>query len=477
MPLDDAWIHFRFAENFAHGHFFEYNIGAPTPGTTSPLWVVILAVPFLISRSLILPYALAVTLLFFFLTCIEVYRLGLYLKIGKEYALLAAILTAFNRRLIWSSLSGMEITLFCWLTLIIVFIHLREIDQKKLKAATGLLLGVAVLVRPEAYLLGILYYLSSFILLRKELKENLKPLILSAILFLAAISPYPIFSEFFTGRLLPNTFRGQLSDWNFLSGFDYIYTTFTYFEKDNPFIFLLLLFSVFYFSYTYIKRKADNRWLFIFLWVIFLPLASIFITHNSRHYGRYLMPIIPFINLTAIYILTKVFGYIRKNKPRLLKYTSALAVVLVLVSIGKAGTFGYLAGKNVDCINNQQVNIANWINRNLPEEKIIALNDIGAITFLTGKKIIDMEGLVTPEMLKFRRLKLEDQDPNVMRFLKSNNVNYLIIYPEWYSYLMKYYSHGLEKVYSAKLIERTICGGNEMFVFKINWDKINLTEN
>ena len=38
FPLDDSWIHFRFAENLAAGKGFSFNPGVPTGLTTSPLW-------------------------------------------------------------------------------------------------------------------------------------------------------------------------------------------------------------------------------------------------------------------------------------------------------------------------------------------------------------------------------------------------------------------------------------------------------
>jgi hypothetical protein len=39
---------------------------------------------------------------------------------------------------------------------------------------------------------------------------------------------------------------------------------------------------------------------------------------------------------------------------------------------------------------------------------------------------------------------------------------------------MEHYSNAFEQVFSAKLEKNTICGGIEMFVYKINWNKINL---
>ncbi len=474
VPLDDTWIHFRFAENFAHGHFFEYNIGEPTPGTTSPLWVVILSVPFLFSRSLIIPYSLLIGSLFFLFACFEVYKISLKLNFNPNYALLITLLTVMNGRLLWSSLSGMEITLFVWLTLLTARIHLSEIESNKINLYTGIILGFAALTRPETYLFGLLYYFATIILLRKSLKQNLLPLLLSFILFVIILSPYPLFSYSLTGKFVPNTFQGQQGAFRYLPDINFIDATWRLFFKDNFIVFILWIISTGYFIRSVFKKNIEQKFLLVNLWVTLFPVISAFLTPNWRHHGRYLIPLIPFINLASINILIKFIEHYRQRKPQLLKYRRKLIALTILLTIAGAGIFAEMIGKNTDNINDQQVTIAKWINQNLPNEQVIALNDIGAITFLTNKRIIDMEGLVTPEILKIRRMNLEDQDPNVMALLKKNNVNYLIIYPQWYEILMNKYSNGFTQVFSAKLDENTICGGIEMFVYKINWDRINI---
>jgi hypothetical protein len=44
LPLDDAWIHVRFADNLRNGRGFAFNPGEPTAGSTSPVWVLLLAI-------------------------------------------------------------------------------------------------------------------------------------------------------------------------------------------------------------------------------------------------------------------------------------------------------------------------------------------------------------------------------------------------------------------------------------------------
>lgn len=475
VPLDDGWIHFRFAENFAHGHFFEYNAGEPTPGTTSPLWVIILSIPFLFSGTFILPYALAASSLFFLLTLIALYKLCIKVGFDGIYSLFITLITLACGRLLWSSLSGMEITLFCWLSVLIFTNHLKEIENKKLIISTGLLLGLAANARPETYLLALIYYLTSLILLKDNIKQNIGRFSLSLLIFVVLMAPYPIFSYIHTGGFLPNTYEGQVGSAKYLPNITFLLESGKIFVKDNFIIVILWFISMGFFVYTLFTKKIDKKFLLINLWVILLPLVSSFIAPNWRHHGRYLIPLIPFINIISIYILRKVHLHIQnKEYKRYILIQKALVALVLIFSLNSAVLFAGVLGWNVENINDQQLKIGKWLSANLPREAGFGMNDIGAIAFTTKKYVVDMAGLVTPEVFRFQRMSFEQGSKELFKFLRSKNVNYIIIYPGWYEYIMENYSGAFELVYSARLENNTICGGIEMFVYKINWDKINL---
>ena len=476
VPLDDTWIHFRFAENFAKGYFFQYNIGEPMPGTTSPFWVIILSIPFLFSSKLILPFSYLAGSVFFLLTILEVYKLSLTLGFNKYHSLLISLLTLLCGRLLWSSLSGMEITLACWLFVLITRIHLLEIEKEKIKPLTGLLLGLCAVTRPEAILFALIYYFVTILLLKNKLKlnSNTESLSYSASIFIAILLPYAIFSFSVTGSFLPTTFKGQNAGLR-LPDIDFLRETGKYFFRDNVLILILWFFGVYYFIRSLIKKKQENKFLLINLWIILFPLISSIIAPNWRHHGRYLIPLIPFINISAIYIFAYKFNQSQLPSPREARiYRIILVTVLFVLSGINAYVFAKALGWNTDNINNQQVNIANWINTNIPDEKCIAINDIGAITYLTNKRIVDMEGLVTPEIFKINTLAQVPKNLQILYLLKRNGVNYLIIYPNWYESFVTSYSQFMERKYSARLEFNTICGGDDMVVYKIKWDKLNL---
>ncbi len=45
---------------------------------------------------------------------------------------------------------------------------------------------------------------------------------------------------------------------------------------------------------------------------------------------------------------------------------------------------------------NYKTDLALWLKRNTPENALIALHDIGAVGYFSGRKMLDMVGLVNP---------------------------------------------------------------------------------
>lgn len=475
VPLDDTWIHFRYAENFAKGYFFQYNIGDPTPGSTSPLWVIIMSIPFLFSSNLFIPFSLFLGSLFYLLICFEMYSLSRKLGFDKNYALIISFLTLICGRLVWSSLSGMEITLFSYLTVIAARMHLQELENERINIRTGIIVGLSVVTRPESYLFAGIYYLITLILLRKQLRQNLKSIIISFALFLLIVLPYPIFCYLTTGGFLPNTFKGQDAGLRLIPHFIYIRESIKLFFKDNIVILLLWFAGFFYFLYTLFRKKIEKKFLLINLWIFLLPLISSFVAPAWRQHGRYLIPLIPFININAIYIFEKISKYPKESNTRNPgAYFKISVIILFLASSVFCVVYARALGWNTENIYEQQVNIAGWLNKNLPDEKSFGINDIGAITFITKRRVVDMEGLVSPEILALKKMPTDEADKKMMKILRSNGVNFLIIYPEWYENLMKKYSEYFEKIYSIRLQYNTICGADEVVVYKIHWEKIKL---
>jgi hypothetical protein len=57
--------------------------------------------------------------------------------------------------------------------------------------------------------------------------------------------------------------------------------------------------------------------------------------------------------------------------------------------------------------------------------------------------------------------------------LKKNNVSYIIIYDDWFKEFLEVYKKNFTFVTSAYLENNTICGGQEMKVYKTNFKEKN----
>lgn len=343
----------------------------------------------------------------------------------------------------------------------------------KIKISTGLLFAIAANTRPETYLLAVIYFVLTFFLLGRKGNGNLKAFSLSLILFVILSAPYPIFSYLHTGSFLPNTYKGQVGTFKYIPDIRFLTETAKLFFKDNIIIFFLWIAGSIFFIYKLISGKSDRNFLLIYLWIILLPAVSAFIAPNWRHHGRYLIPLIPFINIAAIHLLREIVPFRAKKANLFLKFLFTFIFVFAFIN---AGLFATTLGWNVENINNQQVKTAKWLKENLPDEKSFGMNDIGAITFITKKYCVDMAGLVTPEVFRIQKMSYDEGSREMFKLLKSKEVNYIIIYPDWFEFIVNNYKYALEPVYSAKLKKNTICGGPEKFVYKILWDKVNLDQ-
>lgn len=479
VPLDDTWIHFRFAENFANGFFFQFNTGEPTSGTTSPLWVVLLAGFSFVSSNYIFN-SIFLSALFYFLTCIFVYKTAKEIFSSIDYkvkhpefsSLLAALLCVITGRLAWSASSGMETMMFTFFCIAGVYYHILDLKLDRFSLTPGIMFALATASRPEGYLIFVIYIFASVFELyyKNELKADYKKIIYSILIFVAFTIPYPIFSYFTSGSFSPNTYSGQGGYLRYIPNTEYIRIIFTFFFRDNFIVAIFFLTGIVYYFSNLKKFFTKYKYInLIFLWAIALPLASSILIPNWRHHARYMMPLIPFLNIIAIFMFWHLHSFVKNIKFQNIFSNKIALSCLLIFSLGYFSVYYVTIAKNTGNINDQQVEMAYWIEENIPADEMIAINDIGAITYITKRPIIDMAGLVTPEILRYRTYQWHDNIDSTRILLEKNNVKYLIIYEHWFKPLLDEWEDNLEHIHSIILEENTICGGAEKKVYKVNF--------
>lgn len=116
---------------------------------------------------------------------------------------------------------------------------------------------------------------------------------------------------------------------------------------------------------------------------------------------------------------------------------------------------------DVAVIESEMVETAHWIKENTGADSLIAAHDIGALGFFSDRKLVDLAGLVSPEVIPFIR------DENALReHLNSEGADYLVTFPGWYPELTSAYP----LIYQTGGEFSPLMGGENMAVYK--WEQL-----
>jgi len=71
-----------------------------------------------------------------------------------------------------------------------------------------------------------------------------------------------------------------------------------------------------------------------------------------------------------------------------------------------------------------------WLRDNTQDSDVIGTHDVGAIGFYSGRKIVDIAGLITPELIN--KISEDNYVSYISEFMKQSGVTYLALQKEWY---------------------------------------------
>jgi hypothetical protein len=149
--------------------------------------------------------------------------------------------------------------------------------------------------------------------------------------------------------------------------------------------------------------------------------------------GRYLMPVIPPFLILGLLGASSAGEFLQQRLlpgARLRRY-SPVSVALVLIPVCQfflgAGAMEGRYAESCRYISDRQVKTAHWLHDNLPGGAVVATHDIGAIGFYSGCRVVDMVGLVSPEMIP----GLHNLD-SLRTFLARNHVTHIAVLRNWF---------------------------------------------
>jgi len=116
----------------------------------------------------------------------------------------------------------------------------------------------------------------------------------------------------------------------------------------------------------------------------------------------------------------------------------------------------------VQNINAMQVHLGRWVDANLPRAATLAVNDVGAIAYFSRRPVLDLMGLVTPEIRPYRR----EGEPGVLRFIAERCPDVVIVFPSWFPGVAARADLFIP-VYRVRLEHNEVAGAPEMVVYRL----------
>lgn len=451
FPLDDAWIHQTYARNFAHSFRWEYIPGMVSGGSTSPLWTLLLSPGYLIGQEFYLIWTYFLSTVFFAGSAIIFEKI---LSLNKTYhprIPIAGLLFCLEWHFVWVACSGMETILFIFVILLFCYFILQT-PPSYIKAM--ICVALILWIRPDGITLvgpWILLVIISFF----KNENNLKALILSLTFLVVSIILYALFNYLVTGTFLPNTFYAKQAEYAVFFQSPIVSRYINLFVIPITGVGVLLIPGFIQQLVVLIRRKEFNYIGLIFWFFGYILIYAIRLPVVYQH-GRYIIPAIP------IFLLLGIKGFFDLQKIKSQKFLKPIIKAWQISSIFTLFIFLLLGmdsyATDVAIIESEMVNTAKWINLNTNPDLKVGAHDIGALGFFGNREIIDLAGLITPDVIPFIR----DEEKLAM-YLDEKNVDLLMTFPDWYPKLTR----GKKIIYTTGSVFSPKSGGENMVVY--NW--------
>lgn len=453
-PLDDAWIHQTFARSLAQRGEWAFLPGAVSGGSTSPLWTLLL-VPGQFAAGAAFAWTQVLGGLCLFLTgwmgqCWYDRLEQAEGESGKGFPWVGLFLIS-EWHLSWAAGSGMETLLYAGLILG-VFAGLTRTQPNW--AWLGAAVGVGVWIRPDA--LTLLGPVGLVLIGMGGARTSLIRRILTVGAgFAAVFSLYLGFNLLTAGSIWPNTFYAKQAEYASLLAQPYAGRLLQMAAMPWVGAGLLLLPGAAY-ALVSVKRR---RWVVLaglIWWLGYTGLYAWRLPVVYQH-ARYLIPTMPVIWTAGFWGLRALARRVgpMMAKFSLVQFAWGALTAGVLMGFVVLGARSY--AEDVAIIETEMVDTAVWIQANTEEDALIAVHDIGAVGYFSERRILDLAGLVTPELIPFLR-----DEERLRGYLDDQQVDYLVAFPDWYESL----ENGKAIVYRSQGIYAPKAGGENMTVYR-----------
>ncbi len=438
LRFEDQLIVLRYARNLAEGNGLVYNAGERVMGFTTPLFTVLSSVFVVLGRDEAAAWQNGFGLLCMLGTAALAARLLVRLGAGAAAPLAVALVT-FNPAVAYSYLYlGMEVHLFALLFLLTLDLHLSE----RITAA-AVASALLFLTRPEGALL------SGMLIAHRWLRRRQAP-VAPALAALAMAVPWLLFAALYYGDVLPKTLGAKegesiVSPWRYLDLVREVYVEAggSLLAAWSPWLAgtiagpLLLLALLVAGGAALLRRRAT-------LWpLIAFPLCSLLgyaaigsLPGYTWHY--YTLNVLgAFLLALGVHACLVGTGRLFRQAAELLPATVRIAprrrripavlltaIPILALSLPVLRDTSRQTGHRVEPTAREQrlEDIGRWLAERYEPSTSVLVREIGHIGWVSGLRIVDRGGLVTPG-LRYdvpRRVATEKFLPDLL-LLRADN--------------------------------------------------------
>lgn len=395
LVLDDAYITIHYSENLINGNGLVFNPGERAYGTSAPLYALILGMLGWMGLPL-LAAARMVSMLSGIGLIFAGTRLGDKIFDSPQGGLLGAFFLATLTPVFLLGLSGMESLLF----LFILAAGFSLCEDRPL--CSVLVFGLGLGVRIESIVaLGIVALSAA---LRTTGKRRFLPLALAG--FMVAL--YCLGGFLYYGLLLPgsisqkagrpSTIMGGLVLVKYFAAMLFgFYPGATF--RITPGLALPPLAALFFIT----SKVRASRYLPLVSFGLLYMAAYIF---SGKEYARffpwYFVPPLISISLPAGVFAAEAFSRMSGRVNSDLIRTSWLSMCMVLwLALGVYPSYRGMKGAVFQCNHRERAYaaIGIWCSNNSPPGSLVAAIEVGAIGYYSERKILDLFGLISPEVV------------------------------------------------------------------------------
>jgi hypothetical protein len=446
FPLDDAWIHQTYARNLAQTGRWEYVPGQLSAGSTAPLWTLVLGLGYRLG----LPFqawAWGLGAVLLGLSAWLAGRLaGILFPATPRVGTITLLLFLTEWHLVWAAASGMESLLMISLTLMLLrwLAGGRQGNTSRWRFAIqwlglGLLSGLLVLTRPDGLLLVGLVWGSAGLAAwagQRDLRTVAWAGLLASVALVTVLAPYLAFNLRVSGRWWPNTLYAKQAEYSALlvrplgdrllqvllppiTGCVLLLLPGALLAGSGACVALIRQWRT-----SVVSGRMLTRVVLLLYPLAHLVLYAARLPTTYQH-GRYLFPAIPPLLILGV---GGSAAWLRANHPRFWPRVMgrSLAGAWVAVSAVFLLLGGQAYGRDVQVIQGEMVAAGSWLAEHTEPGDLVAAHDIGAIGYYAGRPLLDLAGLLSPEVIP-----LLTDEAALSQHVLDSSAAYLVTAPGW----------------------------------------------